>query len=319
MSEVQPAPELVRVEGLRKTYPVRNEWGRVTGQLHAVDGIDLTVRAGEQLAVVGESGSGKSTLGRLILQMERPTAGRVLVRGVDASPEVAQGMMQVIFQDPFSSLNPHRTALQNVLEPITVRARRRGVDAGDDPGALRPRSRAAGDARDDQVATALEALAAVGIEGDAVHKRPRAFSGGQRQRIAIARAIAPRPEFIVCDEPVSALDMSIQAQVTELLQELQREFGLTYLFISHDLSVVREIADRTAVMQRGRIVELAPTAELFAAPRHAYTQRLLEAVLVPDPAVARERLAHIAARPAAALPDPGERLIEESPGHFVAR
>ncbi len=375
------ADDLVRVEGLRKTYTVRNEWGRATGELNAVDGVDLAVRSGETLAVVGESGSGKSTLGRLILQMEKPTAGRVLVRGAEASGEVARGMMQVIFQDPFSSLNPHRTALQNVLEPLAVRARERGVDAGAsvdtvrdaragatnangvdagaptgavrgtragaadangaDAGAVRDtrggaadangvaagaargtaRSPRGGtsDARADQVATALEALAAVGIEGDAVHKRPRAFSGGQRQRIAIARAIAPRPEFIVCDEPVSALDMSIQAQVTELLQELQREFGLTYLFISHDLSVVREIADRTAVMRRGRIVELAPTAELFTDPQHAYTQRLLEAVLVPDPAVARERLAHIAARPAAELPDPGERLVETSPGHFTAR
>lgn len=292
--------ELLRVEGLRKTYRMRNEWGRATGELHAVDGIDLAVRQGETLAVVGESGSGKSTLGRLILQVEQPTAGRVLLRGADAGGDAVR--MQVIYQDPFSSLNPHRTALQNVLEPLTVGRRGEGRPASADATGL-----------------AREALAAVGIEGDAISKRPRAFSGGQRQRIAIARAIAPRPDFIVCDEPVSALDMSIQAQVTDLLQKLQREYGLTYLFISHDLSVVREIADRTAVMRRGRIVELAPTADLFANPRHVYTQRLLEAVLVPDPAQARERLAHIAARPAAELPDPGERLVEETPGHFVAR
>lgn len=308
--------ELLRVEGVRKTYRIRNEWGRATGDLHAVDGVDLSIRQGETLAVVGESGSGKSTLGRLILGVEPPTAGRVVLRGTDAGAAGAAGArdaaggrtgvrMQVIYQDPFSSLNPHRTALQNVLEPLTV-GRRRGAAAG-------------ADAATDATAAAREALAAVGIEGDAISKRPRAFSGGQRQRIAIARAIAPRPEFIVCDEPVSALDMSIQAQVTELLQELQREFGLTYLFISHDLSVVREIADRTAVMRRGRIVELAPTAQLFADPRHVYTRRLLEAMLVPDPAQARDRLAHIAARPAAELPDPGERLVESAPGHFVAR
>ena len=280
---------LVTVQDLRKTYPVRSAWGRVTGTLAAVDGVDLTVHAGETVGVVGESGSGKSTLGRLILQVEKPTAGSVVV-----DPDAR---MQVIHQDPFSSLNPHRTALQSVLEPLEV------------AGAL---SKA--DARD----AAREALAAVGIDGDAVDKRPRAFSGGQRQRIAIARAIAPRPRLIVCDEPVSALDMQVQAQVTDLLQDLQQRFGLTYVFISHDLAVVREIADRTAVMRRGRIVELAPTSTLFAAPRHPYTRRLLEAVLVPDPARARERLAHVASRPAADAPDAAEVLTEVEPGHFVA-
>ena len=296
--------ELLRVEGLRKTYPVRNEWGRVTGRLDAVAGVDLAVRSGETLAVVGESGSGKSTLGRCILQVEEPTAGRVVFRGDDVTAlrprqrARLRGDLQVIYQDPFSSLNPHRTALQNVLEPLTVR----GVTPVEDP-----------------IALAREALGAVGIEGDAVHRRPRAFSGGQRQRIAIARAIAPRPRFIVCDEPVSALDMSIQAQVMRLLQDLQREFGLTYLFISHDLAVVREIATRTAVMRRGRIVELAPTAELFREPRHPYTQRLLEAVLVPDPTQARERLAHVATRPAADPVRDDETLAEAVPGHFVAR
>lgn len=282
--------ELVRVERLGKTYAVRNEWGRVTGHLNAVDGVDLAVYQGETLGVVGESGSGKSTLGRLILQIEKPTTGNVVV-------DDAAGM-QVIFQDPFSSLNPHRTALQNVLEPLEVQ------------GTL-----SVADAR----AAAREALAAVGIEGEAVDKRPRAFSGGQRQRIAIARAIAPRPRFIVCDEPVSALDMQVQAQVTDLLKDLQNRFGLTYLFISHDLAVVREIADRTAVMRRGRIVELAPTAVLFDDPQHPYTKRLLEAVLVPDPARARERLALIANRAEAEPVDAGETLVEVGPGHFVAR
>lgn len=291
--------DLVRVEGLRKTYANRNAWGRRTGEIRAVDGVDLAIRAGETLAVVGESGSGKSTLGRAILQMEEPTSGAIHYRGVDLTAAsrtaraAAHRSMQVIFQDPFSSLNPHRTALQNVLEPLGVL----GVSG-------------------DAVAVATEALAAVGIEGDAVHKRPRAFSGGQRQRIAIARALAVRPDFIVCDEPVSALDVTIQAQVMRLLQRLQKDYDLTYLFISHDLAVVREIADRTAVMMRGRIVELAPTRELFTAPRHPYTQRLLEAVLVPDPPAARARLAQIAARPAAPVEDVGV-LTEIAPGHYV--
>lgn len=281
--------ELLRVEELRKTYPVRNGWGRVTGSLDAVDGIDLVIHQGETLGVVGESGSGKSTLGRLILEIERPTSGRVVLDG--------EAGTQVIFQDPFSSLNPHRTALQNVLEPLEVEGRLSPVEAED---------------------AARAALAAVGISEDAVGRRPRAFSGGQRQRIAIARAIAPRPRFIVCDEPVSALDMQVQAQVTDLLRDLQERFGLTYLFISHDLSVVREIADRTAVMRRGRIVELAPTATLFADPRHPYTRRLLEAVLVADPLLARERLAQIGVRPDAAPVDDAETLTEVAPGHFVA-
>ncbi len=288
---------LVRVENVRRTYPVRNAWGRVTGHLDAVAGVDLQVRRGETLGIVGESGSGKSTLGRLVLQVERPTSGTVEFAAAQAGG-VARSM-QVIYQDPFSSLNPHRTALQNVIEPLQVAAELSAEAAAE---------------------RARESLAAVGIDGDAVHKRPRAFSGGQRQRIAIARAIAPRPSFIVCDEPVSALDMQVQAQVTTLLQELQREFGLTYLFISHDLAVVREIATRTAVMRRGRIVELAPTAALFDDPRHPYTRRLLEAVLVPDPARARERLAQIATRPAEEPAVPGESapLVEVAPGHLVA-
>ncbi|MGM7679290.1 ATP-binding cassette domain-containing protein [Microbacterium sp. A94] len=294
--------ELIHVDDVRKSYAVRNAWGRQTGTLNAVDGVSLTIDAGETLGVVGESGSGKSTLGRLILQIEPPTAGSVIYDGVDLSAlsrrdrETQRGRMQVIHQDPYSALNPHRSALASVMEPLTAG----GVSA-------------------DAAATAArEALAAVGIDEASARKRPGAFSGGQRQRIAIARAIAPRPAFIVCDEPVSALDMSIQAQVTELLQKLQREFDLTYLFISHDLSVVKEIATRTAVMRRGRIVELAPTAELFEAPQHPYTKRLLEAVLVPDPQRARERLAHVTTRPAPESDVPDGPLTEVAPGHYVA-
>ena len=297
------ARDLVEVRDLVKTFPSRNAWGRTIGTVRAVDGIDLTIRRGETLALVGESGSGKSTLGRCILQMDEPTSGTVIYDGVDltALPRSRRApyhrSMQVIFQDPFSSLNPHRTALQNVMEPLTVLA----PDAD-------PRARA------------VEALAAVGIEGDAVHRRPRAFSGGQRQRIVIARAIAVRPGFVVCDEPLSALDMSIQAQVTELLLQLQRELELTYLFISHDLSVVREIATRTAVMNRGRIVELGPTAEVFASAQHPYTRHLLDAALSTDPAQARRRLERISARPEPVGLEPdGTALAEVSPGHFVLR
>ncbi|WP_019179462.1 ATP-binding cassette domain-containing protein [Microbacterium yannicii] len=294
---------LVEARGVVKTYPLRNAWGRTRGTVRAVDGVDLAIRRGETLALVGESGSGKSTLGRCLLQMEEPDSGTVAYDGVDltALPRARRAdyhrSMQIIFQDPFSSLNPHRTALQNVMEPLAVLA----------PGA---------DAR----ARAVEALAAVGIEGDAVHRRPRAFSGGQRQRIVIARAIAVRPGFVVCDEPLSALDMSIQAQVTDLLLTLQRELDLTYLFISHDLSVVRQIATRTAVMNRGRIVELGPTAEVFASPQHAYTRHLLDAMLTADPAEARRRLERISARPEpAAFEAEGGALAEVAPGHFVLR
>ena len=305
-----PTPEggrdLIELRGLVKTFPVRNAWGRTQGTVRAVDGVDLTIRRGETLALVGESGSGKSTLGRCILQMDEPTSGAVTYEGVELTslPRAKRApfhrSMQVIFQDPFSSLNPHRSALQNVMEPLT---------------ALEPGT----DAR----ARALEALAAVGIDGDAVHRRPRAFSGGQRQRIVIARAVAVRPGFVVCDEPLSALDMSIQAQVTDLLLRLQRELDLTYLFISHDLSVVREIATRTAVMNRGRIVELGPTAEVFASPQHAYTRHLLDAALSTDPATARRRLARISSRPdfeVAQSESAGEAaLVEVSPGHLVLR
>lgn len=293
--------ELLRVEQLTKTFTVRNAWGRREGEVRAVDGVDLTVHRGETLAVVGESGSGKSTLGRCMLQMETPTSGSVSYEGTNltALPRAQRApfhrSMQVIFQDPFSSLNPHRTALQNVMEPLTVLT----TEAD-------PRARA------------IEALHSVGITGDAVEKYPRAFSGGQRQRIGIARAIAVRPTFIVCDEPLSALDMSIQAQVTELLAELQRELDLTYLFISHDLAVVNEIATRTAVMNRGRIVELGPTREIFENPLHPYTQRLLDAMLVPEPAEARRRLARIATRPEPTADEPGSNVLaERTPAHFV--
>ncbi|WP_040166388.1 ATP-binding cassette domain-containing protein [Microbacterium gorillae] len=292
---------LVRVDALTKEFTVRERGGKRV--VRALDEVTVDVRPGETLGVVGESGSGKSTLGRAILQLETPSAGSVTYAGTELTGlrprerRPFQRRMQVIYQDPFSSLNPVRTALQQVAEPVTV------LRDATDPDAV-----------------ARDALARVGIAGDRVHDLPRAFSGGQRQRIAIARAIAVRPEFIVCDEPVSALDMSIQAQVVDLLRELQDERGLTYLFISHDLSVVREIATRTAVLYRGRLVEIGPTDSLFRDPQHAYTRRLLDAVLVPDPAIARRRLEQLSTRVAAPVdlpPTDASAMVEVAPGHLV--
>ncbi|MDR6868377.1 ABC-type oligopeptide transport system ATPase subunit [Microbacterium resistens] len=288
---------LIRVDALRKEFRVRGR-GRGARSLVAVDDVTLDIEEGETLAVVGESGSGKSTLGRAILQLERPTSGSVHYRGEDltamspARRRLRQRDMQIIFQDPYSSLNPTRSALQQVLEPLQVL---RAPDA---------------------VERAIEALERVGIPADAAARLPRSFSGGQRQRIAIARAIAVRPSFIVCDEPVSALDRSTQAQVADLLRDLQRQLGLTYLFISHDLSVVREIARRTAVMYRGRVVELGPTAQIFDSPQHPYTRRLLEAMLVREPEIARERLARVGADEADTITTIGD-LREIAPGHLV--
>ncbi|MCR2785188.1 MULTISPECIES: ATP-binding cassette domain-containing protein [unclassified Microbacterium] len=293
---------LLRAEALTKTFQVRNAWGRRLADVRALDGVDLEIRRGETLAVVGESGSGKSTLGRCLLQMQQPSSGTIRYEDTDLTALSRRQrlpfhrFMQVVFQDPFTSLNPHRTALQNVAEPIRVLTPDRDADAA-----------------------AREALKEVGITGDDVHKRPRAFSGGQRQRIGIARAIGVRPEFIVCDEPVSALDVSIQAQVTALLARLQRDHDLTYLFISHDLGVVREIATRTAVMRAGRILEIGPTASVFDSPQHPYTRTLLDAALVADPAVARRRLARVAADGHEADPESEGALVEQTSGHFVRR
>ncbi|WP_433675865.1 ATP-binding cassette domain-containing protein [Microbacterium gorillae] len=265
---------LVRVSGVVKDFTIRERGRKHT--VRAVDDVSLDIHRGETLALVGESGSGKSTLGRLILQLESPTSGSIQFDGQElvgvsrVQRRAAQRSMQVIFQDPYSSLNPVRSALLQVAEPVSV---------------LSPEK--------DAAAVATAALAQVGITGDAVHRLPRSFSGGQRQRIAIARAIAVAPALIVADEPVSALDVQVQAQVTGLLRDLQRDLGLTYLFISHDLAVVREIATRVAVMYRGQVVEEGPTAEIFDHPQHPYTRKLLDAVLVADPAIARARLRQI--------------------------
>jgi oligopeptide/dipeptide ABC transporter ATP-binding protein len=268
--------ELLRVEHLKKFFPIRKGvFSRVVGWVKAVDNVSFHIERGETLGLVGESGCGKTTVGRSILRLIEPTAGDVHFGGEDLRALKGRDLrsvrrrMQIIFQDPYSSLNPRMTVLDIVGEALAIH----GI--------------AKGDAREKMVKDLLER---VGLAGRYVNRYPHEFSGGQRQRIGVARALALNPDFIVCDEAVSALDVSVQAQVINLLMDLRVEFGLAYLFIAHDLSVVRHISHRIAVMYLGEIVETARSNDLFDRPLHPYTQALLSAVPVPDPTHERSRI-----------------------------
>jgi oligopeptide transport system ATP-binding protein len=266
---------LLRAENLVKHFPLRQHmFGRPTAVVHAVDGVNFELSERETMALVGESGCGKSTVGRLLLRLLDATSGKVWFRGEDLmalSPRALRARrreLQMIFQDPYSSLNPRMTVEQTLVEPLALH----GLAVG------RRRERAA------------ELMHVVGLAPQYLQRYPHEFSGGQRQRIGIARALAVEPRLIVCDEPVSALDVSIQAQIVNLLQDLQRSLGLAYVFIAHDLAVVKHIASHVAVMYLGHIVEYADKRSLFASPRHPYTQALLSAIPVPQPGLRRERI-----------------------------
>jgi len=268
---------LLEVNNLRKYYPVTKGFifQHEVGAVKAVDDISFFIRRGETLGLVGESGCGKTTTGRVILRLQEPSAGEALFEGRDIFKLGKEELrrlrrdMQIIFQDPYSSLNPRMTVGDIIGEPLEIHNLARGKE---------------------KIRRVQELLEVVGLSPYHANRYPHEFSGGQRQRIGIARALAVNPKLIIADEPVSALDVSIQAQVLNLLEELQKEFGLTYLFIAHDLSVVKHISDRIAVMYLGRIVELANADELFSNPQHPYTEALLSAVPIPNPDMRRERI-----------------------------
>jgi len=323
VSAVETVRPLLQVDSLKKYFPIRRGiFSGVSGWVRAVDGVSLHLAPGETLALVGESGSGKTTTGRCILRLVEPTSGSVTFDGVDLlslAPRAMRRMrrqIQVVFQDPYASLNPRMRVRTIVREPLDIHR----------IGASRKE-------RDEMVAALLQR---VGLDPAMRDRYPHEFSGGQRQRIGVARALALKPRLIVADEPVSALDVSVQAQVINLLIGLQEDFGIAYLFIAHDLAVVERIADRVAVMYLGQIVEVATRDEIFRNPLHPYTRALLQAIPIPDPARARERQVLHGDLPSPSQPPPGCRfhtrcpsaveacprieppLVEVSPGHLVA-
>ncbi|HEL2002728.1 TPA: ABC transporter ATP-binding protein [Streptococcus suis] len=258
---------LVQVSDVSKTYSKKNWFGQEQ-RVDALTGVNVSIYKGETLGLVGESGSGKSTLSKIVLGLESASQGRVDFPGLTAE-EINNQALQVIYQDPYSSLNPYLSALELVKEPLYSLPKKEAEER------------------------ALAMLERVGILGDDVHKRPKSFSGGQRQRIGIARAVVSHPQFIVCDEPTSALDVSIQATILDLLNQLQEDLGLTYLFISHDLNLVNQFADRIAVMYKGSLVEIGPAQDIFQNPQHPYTRYLLQSNLSLDPQEARAQLQNL--------------------------
>ncbi len=321
------AEALLEVRDLRKHFPIRKGlFSRVAGHVRAVDGVSFDLRSGETLGLVGESGCGKTTTGRCLLRLIEPSSGTVRFAGRDVTGLAAGELralrreMQIVFQDPYSSLNPRLTIGSMLAEPLAIHGLARGAAARD---------------------RVAELLTLVGMSPEHARRYPHEFSGGQRQRLGIARALAVKPRLLVLDEPVSALDVSIQAQIVNLLQDLQRDLGLTYLFVAHDLSVVEHISTRVAVMYLGRIVELADRETLYRDPRHPYTRSLLSAVPVPDPDRRSQRIVLKGDVPSAARPPSGCRfhprcpltvergelarcssddpmLREVAPGHWVA-
>jgi ABC-type oligopeptide transport system ATPase subunit len=306
------ASPILKVRHLKKHYAgKKHALGGAEAAIRAVDDVSFDLARGETLGLVGESGSGKSTLGRTVLQLNPPTSGEVIFDGTDLAQLSDRQMrpfrrrMQMIFQDPQASLNPRMSVSDIIAEPLIVHGLVRG--------------------KQERARRVAELLDMVRMPSSAAERYPREFSGGQRQRIGIARAIAVQPQLIIADEAVSALDVSIQAQIINLMGELQRELNLAHLFIAHDLAVVRHIADRVAVMYLGRIVELGPCDALFASPQHPYTQMLLEAAPIPDPRIEARRSRRLLGnmdvpdwRKRAVAGDPST-LQEVSPGHFVAR